>query len=116
MNLNAAPTTVGLNLGFVLEYTRNNNMTIKASKIERQKDINPNQYITKELAQQPVDLLTYKDIIWKSKFVNISLLKDQQINFSANFSSNDSIYRFANGTVVVRKIKLPEFKKEVNYF
>ncbi|SFN62715.1 GLPGLI family protein [Algoriella xinjiangensis] len=116
MNLNAAPTTVGLNLGFVLEYTRNNNMTIKASKIERQKDINPNQYITKELAQQPVDLLTYKDIIWKSKFVNISLLKDQQINFSANFSSNDSIYRFANGTVVVRKIKLPEFKKGSQLF
>ena len=91
-------------------------MTIKASKIERQKDIIPNQYITKELAQQPVDLLTYKDMIWKSKFINISLLKDQQINFSSNFSSNDSIYRFANGTVVVRKIKLPEFKKGSQLF
>ncbi|MGV0948757.1 PNGase F N-terminal domain-containing protein [Empedobacter falsenii] len=110
MDLNASPTMVGMNLGFVLELTRNNNSTIRASKIEREKDLIPNQFIQKELHQNRVDLLTYKDIIWKSKFVDIPLLSHQQVNFSKDFSSNDSIYRFANGTVVVRKIKIPQIK------
>lgn len=116
MNINAAPTMVGMNLGFVLEFTRNNNMTIRASKIERQKDLIPSEFITKELLQKPVDLLTYKDIIWKSKFVDLPLLSDQQINFSNNFLSNDSIYRFANGTIVVRKIKVPQIKEGSQVF
>ena len=116
MDLNASPTMVGMNLGFVLEITRNNNSTIRASKIEREKDLIPSQFIQKELLQNRVDLLTYKDIIWKSKFVDIPLLNNQQINFSKDFSSNDSIYRFANGTVVVRKIKLPLIKKGSQIF
>ncbi|MDM1522803.1 peptide-N-glycosidase [Empedobacter sp. 225-1] len=116
MDINAAPTIVGLSLGFVLEFTRNNNMTIRASKIERQKEPIPSQYIAKELLHEPVDILTYKDIIWKSKFVDIPLLTNQQINFSNNFLSNDSIYRFVNGTVVVRKIKLPLIKEGSQIF
>ncbi|WP_334125295.1 PNGase F N-terminal domain-containing protein [Empedobacter brevis] len=116
MDINASPTIVGMNLGFVLEFTRNNNMTVRASKIERQKEPVPSEFISKELQQKPVDLLTYKDIIWKSKFVDIPLLSNQQINFSNHFSSNDSIYRFANGTVVVRKIKLPYIKEGSQLF
>lgn len=116
MDLNASPTMVGMNLGFVLELTRNNNSTIRASKIEREKDLIPNQFIQKELHQNRVDLLTYKDIIWKSKFVDIPLLSHQQVNFSKDFSSNDSIYRFANGTVVVRKIKIPQIKEGSQVF
>ncbi|WP_353163835.1 PNGase F N-terminal domain-containing protein [Empedobacter brevis] len=116
MDINASPTMVGMNLGFVLEFTRNNNMTVRASKIERQKEPVPSEFISKELQQKPVDLLTYKDIIWKSKFADIPLLSNQQINFSNHFSSNDSIYRFANGTVVVRKIKLPYIKEGSQLF
>ncbi|MDM1070966.1 peptide-N-glycosidase [Empedobacter brevis] len=116
MDINASPTMVGMNLGFVLEFTRNNNMTVRASKIERQKEPVPSEFISKELQQKPVDLLTYKDVIWKSKFVDIPLLSNQQINFSNHFSSNDSIYRFANGTVVVRKIKLPYIKEGSQLF
>lgn len=116
MDINASPTMVGMNLGFVLEFTRNNNMTVRASKIERQKEPVPSEFISKELQQKPVDLLTYKDVIWKSKFVDIPLLSNQQINFSNHFSSNDSIYRFANGTVVVRKIKLPYIKERSQLF
>lgn len=116
MDLNASPTMVGMNLGFVLELTRNNNSTIRASKIEREKDLIPSQFIQKELYQNRVDLLTYKDIIWKSKFVDIPLLSHQQINFSKDFSANDSIYRFANGTVVVRKIKIPQIKEGSQVF
>ncbi|WP_276682801.1 PNGase F N-terminal domain-containing protein [Empedobacter brevis] len=116
MDINASPTMVGMNLGFVLEFTRNNNMTVRASKIERQKEPVPSEFISKELQQKPVDLLTYKDVIWKSKFIDIPLLSNQQINFSNHFSSNDSIYRFANGTVVVRKIKLPYIKEGSQLF
>lgn len=116
LNINAAPTTLGLNLGFVLEMTRNNNYTIRASKIEREKDIQPNLYIEKELEQEPLDLLTYKDIIWKNKFINIPLLENQEINFIEYVNSTDSLYRFANGTIVVRKIKLPKINSKSQLF
>ena len=116
LNLHASPSTIGLNLGFVLEITRNNNSTIRAVHIEKETDLLPHEFIQKELSLTPVDQLTYKDLIWKNKFINLPLLEKQVINYSKDFSSNDSIYRFANGTVVVRKIQLPEIKKGQQIF
>lgn len=116
IGVNAAPTSLGINLGLVLEMTRNNNFTIKASKIENLKNLEPSIYIKKEIDQESVDLLTYKDIIWKNKFIQIPLLVNQQINFSSEIQSNDSILRFSNGTVVVRKIKLPIIKEGSQLF
>lgn len=116
LNINAAPTTLGLNLGFVLEMTRNNNYTLRASKIERHRDVEPNLFVEKELEQEPLDLLTYKDLIWKNKFVNIPLLDNQQINFTNYVNSTDSLYRFANGTVVVKKVKIPRINQKSQIF
>lgn len=109
LNIKASPLPFGLNLGFVLEYTRNNNYTIRASKIEYLQNYHPAENYQEHLKLEAVDPMTYADLVWKNKFKTISLLKDQQINFDPNqtFNPNDSIYRFAKGTVVVRKIKLP---------
>ena len=84
MNIKAAPTPIGLNLGFVLEYSRNNNYTIKASRIENIKKVAPTAYYQQIFHLPHVDQLTYKDLVWKNKFQTIPLLKDQQINFDSN--------------------------------
>lgn len=109
LGIHASPLPSGLSLGFILEYTRNNNFTIRASKIEKLKDVSPTALYQAQLALPVVDPLTYADIVWKNKFKTIPLLKQQQINFDPTHvvEPNDSIFRYANGTVVVRKVKMP---------
>jgi GLPGLI family protein len=105
LNIKGAPTILGQNLGLVLEMIRNGNFIIKATKIEKIKMFPTNPSLTKS-----IDMLTYKDLLWKSRFTTIPVFKDQIINFSDSSVSNDSILRFANGTIAVRKIKFPEIK------
>jgi len=105
LNVKGSPTVLGQNLGLVLEMVRNGNFVIKATKVEKTDALPYFQKVTKM-----VDGLTYKDLLWKSRFITISVFKDQIINFSDEAKSNDSIPRFANGTIAVRKIKIPEIK------
>jgi GLPGLI family protein len=105
LKVNGSPSILGQNLGLVLEMVRNGNFVVKATKVEKSKTI-PNL----NTIQKPVDALTYKDLLWKSRFTTIPVFKDQIINFSEDSKSNDSILRFANGTIAVRKIKCPEIK------
>ncbi|MNX96189.1 hypothetical protein D3C86_1284950 [compost metagenome] len=92
----------------VLETIRNGNTAFTATKIENLKEIPSVLAIPSVKA---VDQLTYKDILWKSRFVNIPVFNKEQIHFVSDAKSNDSILRFASGTVIVRKIKFPEIKK-----
>lgn len=105
LKIKAAPTVLGQNLGLVLEMVRNGNFAITATKIEKVK-----AFPVVPKSQKEIDALTYKDLLWKSRFTTISVFKDQIINFSDQSKSNDSILRFANGTIAVRKIKIPEIK------
>lgn len=103
LNVKGSPTVLGQNLGLVLEIIRNGNFVIAANKIEKIK--------TFPVIQSPkksVDILTYKDLLWKSRFTTINVFHDQIINFSDASKSNDTILRFANGTIAVRKITIPE--------
>ena len=105
LKVKGSPTILGQNLGLVLEMVRNGNFVIKATNIERIK-----MFPTDPDLSKSIDMLTYKDLLWKSRFTTISVFKDQIINFSSESKSNDSILRFANGTIAVRKIKIPEIK------
>jgi len=115
LKVKGAPTVLGQNLGLVLEMVRNGNFVIAATKVEK---IDALPYFQK--VKKIVDGLTYKDLLWKSRFTTITVFKDQIINFSdastrgkaelSEAKSNDSILRFANGTIAVRKIKIPEIK------
>jgi hypothetical protein len=58
-----------------------------------------------------IDGLTYKDLVWKSRFTTIKVFENEIINFSDASKSNDSILRFANGTIILKKITFPEIKK-----
>jgi GLPGLI family protein len=102
LKVKGAPTILGQNLGLVLQMVRNGNFEITATKIE--KNI---PYYVEPTSEEEVDNLTYKDLLWKSRFTTIKVFKDQIINFSDQSKSNDSILRFANGTIAVRKIKVP---------
>ena len=61
----ASPVAIGQELGMVLEYVRNGNTAITASKIEQDKQSLslPKSDLT--------DALTYQDAIWKSRFIQI---------------------------------------------
>jgi hypothetical protein len=107
LKVKGAPTVLGQNLGLVLEMIRNGNFVIAAKKIEKIKA--PPSFLSIKPIKI-VDGLTYKDLLWKSRFTTIPVFKDQIINFSDSSFSNDSILRFANGTIAVRKIKFPEIK------
>jgi GLPGLI family protein len=102
LKVKGSPTVLGQNLGLVLEMVRNDNFIISATKIEKTK-----KFPLLSLSKKPVDGLTYKDLLWKSRFTTIPIFKDQIINFSEDSKSNDSILRFANGTIAVREVKFP---------
>ncbi len=102
-----APNEVGQNLGLVLEYVRNGNSKITATKIEKIKKI-PTQ-IGLRAFDNMVDGLTYHDEVWKSRFIQIPVFKDEVINFTDKPQS-DSVLRFASGTVILRKVKVPQIK------
>lgn len=110
LNLKGAPSVLGQNLGLVLEMVRNGNSKVTASKIELLKTI-PTLLALPNPLPKIVDQLTYKDLIWKSRFTNIAVFEKEIINFSNTSQSNDSILRFANGTIILKKVKIPEIKK-----
>lgn len=99
----ASPTVLGINLGLVLEITRNGNSTTQAISIKKIKLKNGLDL----KIENKVDVLTYKDLLWKSRFTTIPVFKNEIINFSSEAKSNDSVIRFVNGTVALRKIKIP---------
>lgn len=107
VNVKASPLVLGVNLGLVLEITRNGNSTTQAIKIQKKKSKNP---INSKI-ENTVDALTYKDLLWKSRFTTIPIFKNEIINFSSESKSNDSVIRFANGTIALRKIQIPSQTK-----
>ena len=111
LKVKGAPTILGQNLGLVLEMVRNGNFVIAATKVEKIKT-----FPEVSLPKKNVDVLTYKDLVWKSRFTTIEVFKEQIINFSSESKSNDSILRFANGTIAVRKVKFPAIKSGSQIF
>jgi GLPGLI family protein len=115
LGFKGAPSILGQNLGFVLELNRNGNYQVLATKIEKIKKF-PLLMNHPKSNQSIVDLLTYRDLLWKSRFVTLSIFKNEVINFSEESKSNDSILRFANGTIIVRKVRIPEIKNGSQLF
>jgi hypothetical protein len=109
------PTILGQNLGLVLELNRNGNYQIQAKKIDTLKKI-PLKMELPQPNKKSVDLLTYKDLLWKSRFTTLPIFKNEIINFSEESKSNDSILRFANGTIIVKKVRFPEIKNGSQLF
>jgi len=92
---------------------RNGNFVIAAIKVEK---IKSPPYFHEAKVVNIVDGLTYKDLLWKSRFTTVEIFKEQIINFSSESKSNDSILRFANGTIAIRKVKFPAIKSGSQIF
>ncbi len=108
-----APTLLGQDLGLVLEMNRNGNFIIKAEKMEKIKKI-PFDVTLPSIPQ--FNAIDYKDLLWKSRFLTFSIFENETIRFADNAVSNDSILRFANGTVILKKIKFPLLDINSNVF
>jgi len=113
LKIKGAPTVLGQNLGLVLEMNRNNNFIISATKIEKLKNI---PLVISGASVKKTDLLTYRDLLWKSRFTTLKIFENETINFSDASKSNDSILRFANGTIILRKVKFPTIKNGSQIF
>lgn len=115
LGFKGAPSILGQNLGFVLELNRNGNYQVLATKIEKIKKL-PLQMNLPKSNLAKVDLLTYRDLLWKSRFTTLPVFKNEVINFSEESKSNDSILRFANGTIIVKKVPIPTIKNGSQLF
>jgi len=107
IGIKGAPSILGQDLGFVLEVNRNNNFIITATKIEKLKVI-PENVVLPKSDFQVMDLLSYRDLLWKARFTTIKIFENEIINFSDASRSNDSILRFGNGTIILKKVKIPK--------
>jgi GLPGLI family protein len=116
LGVKGAPALLGQNLGLVLETVRNGNSVVTAFKIEPLKKGESN-FISNDFYSSPkTDVLSYRDFLWKSRFKTIKVFEEELVRFSDEAKSNDSILRFANGLIIVRKIKFPEIKKGQKVF
>lgn len=111
LNIKAAPSALGQNLGLVLETNRNGNFVVSAISVKKSKPI-----ANEDLKRETVDALTYRDLIWKAKFTTIPIFKSESINFSGDAKSDENVMRFANGTIIVKKVKFPEIKSGSQIF
>jgi len=115
LKIKGAPSLLGQELGLVLETNRNGSFTVTATRVEKLKtasavpDIVPKGIVM-------IDPLSYRDILWKTKFTTIPVFKDEIINFSDASKSNDSVVRYANGSIALRKIRFPEIKRGSQVF
>ncbi|MDO5510372.1 MAG: PNGase F N-terminal domain-containing protein [Weeksellaceae bacterium] len=115
LSLKGGPSTLGQELGLVLEIVRNGNSATRATEITKVKQFQPgtlfgNHNITTH------DGLTHRDLIWQSRFTKIPVFHNETINFIDNPQSNDSVYRYAHGTIILRKIQYPNINATDNLF
>jgi len=112
-----APTALGQTLGLVLELSRNGNFVIAATQIEPFKAQDLEALVQGGATPAPVlDGLSYKDRVWKSRFTTIPVFEDQIVNFSEQAEPRDGVMRFANGTVVVKTLHIPDIQPGTQVF
>ncbi|MFN1217311.1 GLPGLI family protein [Chryseobacterium kwangjuense] len=114
LKINGGPSVLGQNLGLVLEIERNKNSLITASSIKKVKKTDIDTILKGSI--QSTDLLGYKDLLWKSRFTTLKVFDNETINFSEESKSNETVKKYANGTIILKKIQFPAIKEGENIF
>ncbi|KXH79577.1 GLPGLI family protein [Chryseobacterium kwangjuense] len=114
LKINGGPSVLGQNLGLILEIERNKNSLITASSIKKVKKTDIDAILKGSI--QSTDLLGYKDLLWKSRFTTLKVFDNETINFSEESKSNETVKKFANGTIILKKIQFPSIKEGENIF
>lgn len=107
-------------LGLILKVVRNGNHEITATNISYSK-VKPDEL------QWPVkwgiilDEPSYQRQIIESRYQTIQIFHDEQIAFGKKIENPEGeqanlTYHFSNGTVIMKKVKLPQFVSEQNLF
>lgn len=99
-------------LGLILKTIRNGNFEMYATKIALQKVDDAEVDLPNDLGEI-VDEATYHRKEIDNRFTTIHVFSQQQVNFTDSIvnpvdSAENAVYRYAGGTLVLRKIKLPE--------
>ncbi|SMP29090.1 GLPGLI family protein [Chryseobacterium profundimaris] len=114
LKINGGPSVLGQSLGFVLEIERNKNSLLSATSIKKVKKTDIEKILNSSVIS--TDQLGYRDMLWKSRFTTLKVFENETINFSGDSKSDDAIKRFANETIILKKIKFPEIKESDNIF
>ncbi len=114
LKIQGGPSVLGQNLGFVLEVERNKNSLLTASSVKKIKNTGIGNIIKGSV--QPADQLSYKDLLWKSRFTILNVFENETVNFSDASKSDDQIRRYANGTIILKKVKFPVISQGENIF
>lgn len=98
-------------LGLVLKIVRNGNFEWYAIHIDLK---NPADLQWKNPEHEvPVDEATFQALLIKSRYTSIPVFTDQQISFGDTITNPpadkmNTVYRYSGGTVILKKIHLPE--------
>lgn len=114
LKIKGGPSSLGQNLGLVLQVERNGNSATTAVSLKKIKTKGIDKLINKSIPT--TDLLSYKDLLWKSRFTTLKVFENEIINFSDQSKSDEKIKRFANGTIILKKIKFPKIAQGDNIF
>ncbi len=110
LKVKGGPSLLGQDLGLVLKTVRNGSSIVEATSVKKVKNLDDQSlFQNKNITEK--DALTYKDLIWRSRFITIPVFENETINFSDASKSDQNIQRFGNGTIILKKIKLPEIKQ-----
>ncbi len=103
--------------GLILKYVANGNYTIQAKAIEHVKG-----HMQSPQENMPeINQARYRELIIKSRYITIPVFDKEQINFQGGITNPkeeklNHTYRFSKGTVIMKKIKLPELDSQGNVF
>ncbi|HSH19104.1 MAG TPA: PNGase F N-terminal domain-containing protein, partial [Draconibacterium sp.] len=110
----------GIPDGLVLKVVRNGSSALVASEIEFL-DENASSKIIPENLGKKVDMPLYRYKLTNSFITTISVFNDEQISWGNSIENpageqTDKTYRFAGGTIVVKKVRLPQVTPETQIF
>lgn len=114
LKIHGGPSTLGQSLGFVLEIERNKNSLITANLIKKVKKTGIDKILNGHV--NSTDQLGYKDLVWKSRFTTLKVFENETINFLDDSKSDSDVKRFAQGTIILKKIKFPKISEGENIF
>lgn len=114
LKIKGGPSSLGQNLGLVLQVERNGNSATTAVSLKKIKTTEIDKIITKTIPT--TDILSYKDLLWKSRFTTLKVFENEIINFSDQSKSDEKIKRFANGTIILKRVKFPKIAQGDNIF
>ena len=104
----------------VLKVVVNGNRTIQATSIEKIKKFNKPNYLPAKAKE--VDDARFQELEINSRFTKLNVFNDEQIYFDGDFKKPDDnnlklnkVYHFSKGSVILKRIKLPELAKNCSY-